>query len=454
MIASVRSLLQGKRDALLPPESLHGRFAAGLFWSLSSAVVSRAFHLAASVVCARLLGQAGFGEYGMVQSTVGTLGTFSALGLGLTATRYVAEYREKDTEKVARVLRMSSLAALACGAIVAVLLALASPLLATSVLAAPSLATPLLLGSAMVLLNALVSFQNGALAGFEAFRPLARISLGSGLLSFVLIAAGAWAGGVNGAVIGTAASLLTNVVLNRWVLRRACESAGVRLRAGGWHREAPVFWSFTLPAFLSSLAVAPALWACNALVVNGAQGYPQLALYTAADRWRVALLFVPATVFRTVLPMLSNLKGRSDAAGYGRLHRANLGLNLCLVAIPAVALCFLAGPIMATYGVGFRAGWPILAILALGTIPEALNTVFGYPLVVGHRMWTRFGFDVLLGAILVCLGAALIPRWGASGLAAAYVTAFTATSTGLYLFCWRAPRAEQRAPAGLGIGSP
>lgn len=444
----VRALVLRQRDLLLPAGSLRGRFASGVFWSLSAAVVSRGFNLAASIACARLMGQAGFGEYGMVQSTVNALGAFSVLGLGLTATRYIAEYRDKDPGKVSRILRMSSLASLASGALVAAVLAVASPLLSARVLAAPTLARPLALGSTLVLLNALIAFQNGALAGFEAFRSVARVTLASGFLSFPLIALGAFTAGVDGAVVGTAGSLLVNYLLNRNVLRREYARAGIDRSAEGWRREADVFWTFSLPAFLASFAVAPALWACNAIVVNGRGGYAQLGLYTAADRWRVALLFVPTTVFRTVLPMLSNLKGKGDGAGYRRVHRANLLVNLGLVAVPALALCALARPIMAAYGPGFGAGWPILAILALGTVPEALNTVYGYPLVVAHRMWTRFAFDALLSSVMLGLGAVLIPRLGATGLAVAYVAAFGATSLALFLFTHRASFARAEAIAG------
>lgn len=441
MDSAVRSLLRRKRDLLLPRGSLRGRFASGLFWSLSAAVISRGFNLAASVVCARLMGQAAFGEYGMVLSTVATLGAFSVLGLGLTASRYVAEYRDRDPEKVARILRVSSIVSLASGTVAAVLLALLSAPLAAHLLAAPRLATPLALGASMVLLNALIAFQNGALAGFEAFRQLARASLASGALSFPFIALGAWKGGVNGAVIGTTASLVVNLMLNRRILREQYRGADLHPEGAAWRQEAHVFWTFSLPAFLGSLAVSSGLWTCNALLVNGPGGYLQLGLYAAADRWHVAILFVPATVFRMVLPVLANLKGSSNQAGYRRVNRANLLLNLALVVVPAVLLGVLAGPIMASYGPDFRSGSPILLVLALGTIPEALNTVFGYPLVVGHRMWTRFAFDLLLTLVLATLGAALIPRWGALGLAAAYVAAYTATSVGLYLLTWRASAA-------------
>jgi O-antigen/teichoic acid export membrane protein len=73
-------------------------------------------------------------------------------------------------------------------------------------------------------------------------------------------------------------------------------------------------------------------------------------------------------------------------------------------------------------------------ILSLSALPEAINAVLGHPLVVMGAMWWRFAFDLLLAVVLVALAWVLIPRWGGTGLASAYLLAFTMTSTGLYLF--------------------
>src|ERR1035441_7680402 len=80
-------------------DSLRGRFARGAVWSLIGAALAQGANLAASVITARLLGRVQFGMYGMVQSTVGMLGVFAGLGLGLTATKYVAEFRSRDPER-------------------------------------------------------------------------------------------------------------------------------------------------------------------------------------------------------------------------------------------------------------------------------------------------------------------------------------------------------------------
>src|SRR5438270_13461840 len=85
------------------------RLAHGVFWSFAGTALARTLALAASVVTARLLGKQGYGEFGVVNSTLLTLQTFASVGLGATATRYVAELRAKDPERAARILALSAI---------------------------------------------------------------------------------------------------------------------------------------------------------------------------------------------------------------------------------------------------------------------------------------------------------------------------------------------------------
>ena len=188
---------------------------------------------------------------------------------------------------------------------------------------------------------------------------------------------------------------------------------------------------FSLPAFLASIVVGPAIWVCNALLVHQREGYAKMGIYTAADKWRLLILFIPTSVFSMVLPVLSNLYGEGDGAGFRKVFRANLQINASLALLAALLIAALARPIMAIYGNSFRGGRLVLIVLAFSAIPEALNSILGQPLIAAHLMWWRFGFDLLLVAVLVGLAWVLIPKWGALGLAISYSFAYAATSLDL-----------------------
>ena len=431
MTALLQAWIVTKHQELLAADSLRARFTLGIVWSLAGAVVSRGFLLAASIVCARFLGNDGFGALGMIQSTAGMFGIFAGLGLGLTATKYVAEFRRQDPEKAGRILALSASAAFVIGCVITVLLILLAPFLATRVLDTAQLAGPLAVGSGLVFFGAMNGAQTGALAGLEAFKTIARVNILSGVASFPLIVIGVWRGGLNGAVWGSVAALAINWAFNNRALRRECTTANISYRFSTCHQELAMLHRFSLPAFLASIVVGPAIWVCNALLVHQREGYAEMGIYTAADKWRLLILFIPTSVFSMVLPVLSNLYGEGDGAGFRKVFRANLQINASLALLAALLIAALARPIMTIYGNSFRGGRLVLIVLAFSAIPEALNSILGQPLIAAHLMWWRFGFDLLLVAVLVGLAWVLIPKWGALGLAISYSFAYAATSLGL-----------------------
>jgi O-antigen/teichoic acid export membrane protein len=445
MTALLQTWVVAKQRELAPAGSLRARFALGAFWSVAGALASRGFLLAASVVCARLLGKEGFGALGMIQSTAGMFGVFAGLGLGLTATKYVSEFRRQDPIRAGRILALSASAAFLSGSLITAAMIWLAPYLAQHVLAAPQLAGPLAIGSWLVFFGAINGAQTGALAGFEAFQTIARVNLYAGLASFPLIVLGVWRGGLQGALYGSVVALAIQWTLNNRALQGECAKASVSHQLAGCRRELSVLHRFALPAFLGSMLVVSAIWVCNALLVRQLQGYAELGIYSAADKWRLLIMFVPTSMFAMVLPLLSNLHGEGDGAGFQKVFSANLSLNAGLALLAALLIAAFAAPIMAIYGNSFRGGRTVLIVLAFSAFPEALNSILGQPLIAAHRMWLRLAFDLLLVAVLVGLAWVLIPKWGALGLATSYGLAYGATSLGLLLFLNQGSRQSLRS---------
>jgi O-antigen/teichoic acid export membrane protein len=434
MSAVLQTWILEKYEGLAPAGSLRARFAAGAFWSVTGAVISRGFLLAASVVCAWFLGKEGFGALGMIQSTAGMFGVFAGLGLGITATKYVSALRRQDPMRTGRILALSASVAFVSGSLITLLVVFLAPYLARHVLAAPELAVPLAIGAGLVFFGAINGAQTGALAGFEAFQTIAKVNIYAGLASFPLIVYGVWRGGLRGAILGSVAALAIQWALNHYALRRECAKANISYRFAGSHRELGMLYRFSLPAFLASILVVAAIWVCNALLARQPQGYAELGLYAAADKWRVLIVFLPNYVFAMTVPVLSNLHGEGDGEGFQKVFKANLRVNAGLALVLAVLIAAFAGPIMAMYGSSFGGGRIVLIVLAFSACAEVLNAILGQPLIASHQMWRRFAFDLLLAVLLVGVAWVLIPKWGARGLAASYGVAYALSGLVLSLF--------------------
>ena len=91
------------------------RIAKGVFWSLAGALISRGLAMVSSVLVARMLGREGFGELGTIQATVGMFGVFAGFGLGMTATKFVAELKFTNPLRAGRIIGLSSLTSWASG---------------------------------------------------------------------------------------------------------------------------------------------------------------------------------------------------------------------------------------------------------------------------------------------------------------------------------------------------
>lgn len=454
MSASFRVWAQAKHQGLLPTASLRKRFSSGAFWLLVGGIFSRGPVLAASIGSARLLGARGFGELGMIQSTAGVFGIFAGVGLGLTATRYVAELRESDPLRAGRILALSSIVAAISGALMTGSLIFAARYLSAHMLGAQSLAEPLAIGSGLVIFGAMNGAQTGALIGLEAFPAIARVNLWVGISTFILVMAGAWYGGLRGVVWGLVAASAFNWLLNNVAIRSECVRAEIAYRFSSCMQEWRILYRFSLPAFLASVVVGPAIWACNAILVHQPSGYVHMGLYTAADKWRLLILFVPSTVVGMALPMLSNLHGVGNPGHFQKVFNANLILNITLTAIPAAVIAIFAIPILSTYGSEYRAAWPILAILAFSSIPEMLNNIFGFALISRGEVWWRLAFDSVLAIVLLAFSIWAIPKWGAAGLAGAYLLAFSIVSIALFLFLRRRPFTKPQVSMMLGQETP
>lgn len=412
------------------------RLARGAGWSLFGAAISQGSAMLAAIVTARLLGTVGFGELGMVQNTVGLFGTLAGMGLGMTATKFVAQFRSTVPERAAGIIRLSRRVAVVSACLIALVLVVVAPVLASSALKAPHLSATLQLAALWLLLNTLTGTQTGVLAGLEAFQTIARVSLIRGVLALPVTVVGVhfWAlDGVMGSLAVTAAAAW---LLNERAIRSECRRSGIILSTGSPAPDWKILWSFSVPAFLSSLMAGPALWAASAILVNRPNGYAELGVFNAASQWRVAVAFVPAMLAQPLLSMLSQVGGSGDSASYRRLLTTSVVVSLAVSLLIGGTVCAGSAWIMDAYGASFRQGRQMLNLLVLSVAISAPASVVGHALASQNRMWWGFSLNVLWTAVLVTGSAVLVPKFGALGLTYAYLASYmTHAASSFYVLC-------------------
>jgi len=353
---------------------------------------------------ARTLGRVGFGELGIIHSTLALFQLFAGFGLGVTTTKCVAEHRQRDPLRAGRVIGMAWMVTAVTGGVCAVLLAVLAPWLAAHTLAAPHLSGLLRITAIGLFISALNAAQNGALSGFEAFKTIATRNLIAGVISFPVMITGVLLAGLRGAVWATVVSSGANWFICHFAVRHEANRFGVPLTFSGCMQELPLLWKFSLPAVLSALMVTPVNWACNAVFVNQADGYANLGVFAAAVSMSVIVVTINAMLGQVLLPMTIAL-----------LDKGNNRFDFLNFALPwAIGIAF-ALPIMVfpeVGGVVFGRGY------AGDHAERTVLYVMFYTLIIAHRQSIARNF---VARSYMWYGVFSNLFWGTSALVFAYV---------------------------------
>jgi O-antigen/teichoic acid export membrane protein len=412
------------------------RLAKSAFWNSLGIVAGRSLAIPVGMILGRLMGRQLYGELGIILVSIELFGTFAGVGLGMTATKHIAEFREKDFEKTSRIIGLATILTIVFGVVLAVLLFSLSLKIAVSFLAAPHLAYALRISAVLLLLNVIDGTQAGSLAGFEAFRTLARLRLLKGILEAPCMILGYFVDGLPGVLWGLVLARLISCGVMQFALSRHATEQGTPVVFQGVWQEFPIVRQFSLPAFASGALVGPVNWVCAAFLVNQPHGYVEMGAYSAANQWFNFIAFIPVAVGAGTLPILSERLANRDI----KSSREVLRLILMVTVIVALPVCLilsaLSEPIMALYGRNYEDSWSTLVVILWTGAIFATLTPVGQVLAASGRMWIACGMNLAWAVIYIGMSL-LFVHWGALGLASARLVAYILHSAWTCAFAFR-----------------
>jgi len=283
------------------------RLAKGVLWSLVGVLATRAIALVTTIVVARVLGKVIYGEMGMILSTTGMLGTFAGLGLGGTATKFCAQFRDTDPQKVGRIISLLYTTGIVSGLVVLLGCLASASWIANYVLGRGDLAPYLRMSSVLLIISAIDGTQSGVLAGFEAFGALARRSIYQAILALMVTIPLVWSWGLHGAILSQIATALLSVIVLWTAVRQQIRAKGIVLQMDrGMLQEWPILWTYALPATGASLLGAPVTWQANVLLVNQPGGFGALGAVNVTTTLRALLMQLPTVMLAPTFTVMAN----------------------------------------------------------------------------------------------------------------------------------------------------
>jgi O-antigen/teichoic acid export membrane protein len=399
-------------------QSLKRQFVAGSIYAFGAQVVSTIASVAATALLARLLAPADLGIYFIAFSIVSLASVVAQFGLGRTVVRMTAESRALSAARAREVI-VKSFGVLTISTVAVSILMYAYGI---GVLAGPVFHAPVItqLADVIVLWIALLAVRSVVAEAFRGLHDLRGANLFGDMTTrclFLLFLVASWACckevTLRGAIALNVSALAATAAVGIFVLHRRTKQRPTTEVSIGSLVSAS--WPVLVTDLANSARSQADVWLLG--ILSGAHS---VALYGAASR--LALLVpMPIIVLSTVTaPYIASLYGvgrrRELQAMLTRTTAfavllAALGVVAYLVAGVALLRLLYGDPYVPSY-------WP-LVILAIGQFVAVVIGPCALTLTMtGHQKDVMI-LTAVSSVMLVLAGFALVPSFGAVGMASA-----------------------------------
>lgn len=402
--------------------TIKSKLIYGVFWNFINAFASQGFPLIASIIVARLLGTAGYGQLGMINSTIILFSTFAGLGLGITSTKYIAQYHINDPERTGRIMGIVNIFGIISGSLMFILLFAMAPWIATNMLVEPELTSALRIASLLLIFNTMVGIQSGSIAGFGAFKDLAKVAIFQGVISSSLTVTGVYFFGLTGAIVALVLNSIINLILYKLSINNLLKKFKIKIEYLKAWKEKEIIWKLSFPSMLASIMVGPVVWVANIIIINNPNGYSELGLFNAAEQWKTMLVFIPTIVGGVLLPMVSaNVNNENKD-----LEAVNVLASWIIVIIIALPLISFPEIIALVYGSEYFTKNFLQSISAMMLVSCILAYKEGIArkLIAKNLMWWGFLSNLVWGTLFI-LSILILQNLGALGLALSYIISYS-----------------------------
>ncbi len=355
------------------------------FWALVGSAMGKGLSLLAGVAIARFLGSSLYGEYGTIKSTLLMIAMFSSLGLGYTATKFIAESRTaNDIKRIIDTHRVATTITLIMSGFIAMLLLIGANQVAVW-LDAPHLAGSLRLSSIAIIFNAINTTQTGELSGFGAYKELAKNNTYAGIFTFVSSIILTYLYNFDGAIIALIISLIFNAVLNKITINKCIGSKGENTAVDRNYVKEVV--KYSIPIALQESLYSLTNWG-NILILVKLANYAEIGLSSAANQWMAVILFIPGALRNVALTHLS--ASNSDKDSNRNILRRLLAINFVSTFIPFLVILIMSGWLTSLYGASFSGLRPVLVVSVLTAVVSSQANVLSQEFMAHSRNWLLF----------------------------------------------------------------
>ncbi|MGD0352439.1 MAG: flippase [Dehalococcoidia bacterium] len=378
-------------------------------------VLSFIVGLFCTIYILRSLGPAGFGVLSFALAFTGIFAVFGDIGLQQLSVREIAKEKSLASKYLANISLLKILLAI----VTFVLIALAINLMGYP---RDTVMVVYLVGLSVIS----AAFASVYFSIFQAFEKMEYQSVGQ-LLSVAVILGGVFISiKCNFNVVDFASLyLLASIIVLIYCLAVMRIKFSALIKGGAGHLEFDrSFWLQTirqaLPFGLIAFLVGGYL-GIDSVILSVVKGNEAVGWYNAAYKVVLALVFIPASFFAAVFPVMSKLY-KSSLESLKLVYERSLKYMLILSIPIGVGITMLASRIvLQVFGIEYEASAIALQILAWNTVLIYTNSAFDFLLYSIDRQTTVAKIMIITVIVNVILNIILIPAYSYVGASIAAV---------------------------------
>jgi len=353
------------------------------FWAVGGSVILRGLSMLSGIILARFLGSSDYGAFTTLKGFLLTITTFSTLGIGYTATKFFAQYINKNESFFYSLYKYLVKLTFGFSLIIGVILFFISSIFAQNFLKEESLDIPVKILAISIIFNAVSFSQIGIISGLKKFKELSFLNLIIGIISFIITLGLTYFFGFYGSVYSLLIVSILNFLFNEIFLRRVLikpqfnsEVIDVKLKKH--------IIKESIPIALQEISYSVTSWISPILLIKYSS-YSDVANYNIVMQWNAIILFIPGALRNVVLSHLSI--SNNEISKRNKVLNQTILLNLIMTLIPAFIIFLARNFIADIYGENYINITDLIGIAVFITIPLSISNIYSQAFMSVGKNW-------------------------------------------------------------------
>lgn len=369
------------------------RFFNAILFGIGGAVTSKVLLMLFNIIIARILGQTQYGIYSLINNTVQTFTVFAGAGLGVTLSRYVALYRDKDQELTGIVIKTLLMFNVILSAIISIIVFFLANNISNLISEEVNITIYIKITSGTIFFTSVASILQSILQGFEEYKKIAIVQIIANIVLLIVGVILTLLIKITGAIIALMMLQIISTILFIITILKITKQKQIKPKFKINQTVEEAIKKVAIPAFLSTIFVLPLLWITNFVFINK-NGYEEFAAFSVCLQWFTILNYLPQQLGQ-VKPIYTQLFADGKIKEFKKTINKMILFSTMFAIIAATILMLGSFIILKAYGDFYTAYIIPFIIILVASIFYAVQSQYGSVFHAIGKVWMALFLNII-----------------------------------------------------------